>query len=137
MKENDLHPHQVEILYRLLEQKGMPLSRPELYGRLSFNNWIGKYLGTPRSPGKYPKSLYERGMVNVENLGGDPDDGGRNCLFFFITAKGRKAIDGKNKPNRKSMEAMTRTELRILAKKQGISTTGTKKDVIDRFMRRA
>lgn len=147
-----LVPNQIEIL-KVLARETMPLERPALYRELSFKNWLGKWLGTPRSPGKYPNSLYERGFVGVEDEAGSPDDKGRNCLFFFITRSGHQALkkiqaskNGKPKAakrikkakkqrfNRSKLEAMTRKDLRILAKKYKVSTTGTKGQMLDRFM---
>jgi len=160
-KEKPLHPHQVEILQAL--RGAPPISRPELCKCLHFHNWLGKWLGTPRSPGKYPDSLYERKLVDVENVEGSPDEKGRNCLFFFITKAGVKALNGrpktgskqgvrsakkvakrttkkpaKPKPfDRSTLEAMPRTKLRKMAKEYKVSTTGTKQAMIDRFMQLA
>jgi len=130
--KSELHPHQLEIL-RVLRREGTPIPRPELYAQLSFSNWLGKWLGTPRSPGRYPNSLLERGLVHVEDESGSEDENGHRCLFFGITKKGIQALKG-SVPAKDELEAMSRSTLRELAKQHGISTTGTKKDVIGRFM---
>jgi hypothetical protein len=100
--KNPLHPHQVEIL-RALVAEGIPATRSAIYRHTSFKNWIGKYLGTPRNSGRYPQSLYERGLVDVEDQEGAADESGHRCFFFYITREGRAALKAHDKPAKKAV----------------------------------